>query len=324
MIWLLSILEVSGQTKPSFFFCRIFFHLTKHLSRFSLSLKSCRAESVCYALGCYFVNLFFWKLLEHAYSEGAWDSMADTTQSNLENYAAVLFDMDGVLTATAKLHAICWKQMFDEYLQQKALASGIAFQPFDIDHDYRLYVDGKLRYEGVQSFLQSRAIELPWGSAESPPEEESVCGLGNRKDRLVNELLAAGNVSVFEGSIKLVHHLRANGVRTAVVSASKNCEAILNAAGITELFEVRVDGKLAESFSLPGKPEPDTFLKAAELLGVEPAQAVVVEDAIAGVQAGQRGAFGLVVGVDRHGDAEALKANGANLVVNDLAELLPK
>lgn len=242
---------------------------------------------------------------------------------DFEKFAAVLFDLDGVLTATAKLHAICWKQMFDEYLQQKSLTTGIAFQPFDIDLDYRLYVDGKLRYEGVKSFLKSREIELSYGTPDSAPQEETVCGLGNRKNQLVSEMLAAGNVGVFEGSIALVHFLREKKIRTAVVSASKNCEAILNAAGIAELFELRVDGKVAEANALPGKPEPATFLKAAELLAVEPQRAVIIEDAIAGVQAGKKGGFGLVIGVDRHGDAEALQANGADLVVNDLAELLP-
>lgn len=243
---------------------------------------------------------------------------------DFEKFEAVLFDLDGVLTATAKLHAICWKQMFDEYLQQKSLTGGTTFQPFDIDQDYRLYVDGKLRYEGVNSFLQSRELELPYGSPDDEPQQETVCGLGNRKNQLVGEMLAAGNVGVFEGSIKLVHFLRAKNIRTAVVSASKNCEAILNAAGIAELFEQRVDGKVAEALALPGKPDPATFLKAAELLGVEPQRAIVVEDAIAGVQAGHKGGFGLVIGVDRHGDADALRENGADLVVSDLAEVLPR
>ncbi|BCR06905.1 hypothetical protein DESUT3_39740 [Desulfuromonas versatilis] len=240
-----------------------------------------------------------------------------------ENYDAVLFDLDGVLTATAKLHAVCWKQMFDEYLQQKSRERGEAFQPFDSDLDYRLYVDGKLRYEGVRSFLESRGIELPPGDPGDSPQVETICGLGNRKDKLVNELLAAGNVGVFEGSVSLVHHLRGQGIRTAVVSASKNCEAVLRAAGIADLFELWVDGKVAESLGLPGKPDPATFLKAAELLGVEPLRAVVVEDAISGVQAASRGGFALVIGIDRHGDAQALKENGADLVVRDLAELLP-
>lgn len=251
--------------------------------------------------------------------------MDETTYSvSFDQFAAVLFDLDGVLTATSKIHAICWKQMFDEYLQQKSLLSGEAFQPFDIDQDYRLYVDGKLRHEGVQSFLQSRAIEIPYGSTEDLPTEETVCGLGNRKDKLVGEMLAGGNVGVYEGSIALVRYLRSKDIRTAVVSASKNCEAVLHAAGIAELFELRVDGKVAESLGLPGKPEPATYLKAAELLGIPPQQAIVVEDAISGVQAGRRGGFGLVIGVDRHGDAEALRENGADLVVSDLAVLLPK
>lgn len=239
-------------------------------------------------------------------------------------FEAVLFDLDGVLTATAKLHAVCWKQMFDEFLQQRARAGGAVFQPFDIDRDYRQYVDGKLRYEGVQSFLGSREIQLPYGDPEDPPEVETVCGLGNRKDKLVGELLAAGNVSVFAGSVALVHHLLSLGLRTAVVSASKNCEAVLRAAGIDQLFELWVDGRVAEALGLPGKPEPHTFLKAAELLGVDPKRAVVIEDAIAGVLAARRGGFGLVIGIDRHGDAEALRENGADLVVSDLAELLPE
>lgn len=246
------------------------------------------------------------------------DKTIDFTQ-----YDAVLFDLDGVLTATAKLHAICWKQMFDQYLQQKSLTTGVAFQPFDIDQDYRLYVDGKLRYEGVKSFLQSRDIEIPFGTPESPPEEETICSLGNRKNQLIHEMLAAGNVGIFEGSIALVRYLLEKKIQTAVVSASKNCEAILVAAGIADLFDVRVDGIVADTFGLPSKPEPATFLKAAELLGVDPSRAVVVEDAIVGVQAGHKGNFALVVGVDRHGDAQSLRENGADLVVNDLAELLP-
>jgi beta-phosphoglucomutase family hydrolase len=242
---------------------------------------------------------------------------------DFDRYEAALFDLDGVLTSTAKLHAICWKQMFDQYLQQKARATGVAFHPFDIDRDYRLYVDGKLRYEGVKSFLQSRNIEIPYGTPDSPPDEETICALGNRKNQLLHEMLATGNVGVFDGSIALVHYLLEKKIHTAVVSASKNCEAILAAAGIDDLFEVRVDGIVAEAFDLPSKPDPATFLKAAELLGVDPGRAIVVEDAIAGVQAGRKGNFGLVIGVDRHGEAEELKKNGADLVVSDLAELLP-
>jgi beta-phosphoglucomutase family hydrolase len=239
-------------------------------------------------------------------------------------YQAVLFDLDGVLTATMKIHAICWKRMFDDYLKRRATQRHESFEPFDIDRDYKTFVDGKLRYDGVRSFLASRGIELPEGVPGDPPEAETVCGLGNRKDRMIGEILAAESVDVFEGSIKLVHWLRARGVGTAVVSASKNCTAVLNAAGIAELFDQRVDGCVADRLGLPGKPAPDTFLKAAELLGVDPSRAVVVEDAISGVRAGRAGNFGLVIGIDRHGDREALLAGGADLVVEDLGELLPE
>jgi beta-phosphoglucomutase family hydrolase len=237
-------------------------------------------------------------------------------------FDAVLFDLDGVLTATAKLHATCWKKMFDEYLQQRAAATGEPFQPFEIATDYKQYVDGKLRYDGVRGFLESRSINLPWGDPEDPPDRETVCGLGNRKNELIQEALATGGVEVFESSIALVRQLRDAGIKTAVVSASKNCEAILRAAGIADLFDTRVDGIVAARLELPGKPAPDTFLEAARQLGAEPERAVVVEDAVSGVQAGRAGGFGLVVGVDRKGDPEALRNNGADVVVADLSELL--
>jgi alpha,alpha-trehalase len=237
------------------------------------------------------------------------------------HFDAVLFDLDGVLTATASLHAACWKTMFDEYLQRRAAASGDAFQPFEIATDYKQYVDGKLRYDGVHAFLESRGIELPWGNPEDPPDRETVCGLGNRKNELIQEHLASGKVEVFESSVALVRRLRGAGVKTAVVSASKNCEAILKAAGIADLFEFRVDGVVASQLQLAGKPAPDTFLEAARQLGVEPERAVVVEDAVSGVQAGRAGGFGLVIGVDRKGDPEALRNNGADVVVTDLGEL---
>ncbi len=240
-----------------------------------------------------------------------------------ERFDAILCGLDGVLTATSKIHAICWKQLFDQFLQHQSLATGEAFQPFDVNQDYRRYLDGKLRYEGVRSFLESRGIELPYGSPEDSPRTESVCGLGNRKESLFLEVLAAGSVGVFEGAVALVRYLRQQGMRAAVVSGSKNCEAVLASAGIADLFELWVDGRLAESLGLPGKPEPATLLKAAEMLDVDPQRVVVVEDAIPGVRAGRRGGFGLVIGVDRQGGAEALRENGADLVVGDLAELLP-
>lgn len=240
---------------------------------------------------------------------------------SLERFAAVLFDMDGVLTATASLHQAAWKEMFDAYLRQIALDRGTSFEPFE-PNDYKRYVDGKLRYDGVAAFLGSRNIELPWGDPGDDPSRETVCGLGNRKNAMIQELLRTRGADVFDSSISLVRRLRAGGVKTAVVSASKNCVAILEAAGISELFDTRVDGNVAAELNLAGKPAPDTFLEAARRLDVPPNQAVVVEDAISGVQAGRAGNFGLVVGVDRAGDPEALRAGGADIVVTDLGELL--
>lgn len=240
-----------------------------------------------------------------------------------ERFDAVLFDLDGVLTATARVHAVCWKQMFDEYLRQRSHRSGEPLRPFEIDSDYKVYVDGKPRYEGVRSFLESRGIELPNGEPEDPPGRETICGLGNRKNAMLKDVIRSEGVDKFDGSIAWVKHLRDSGIKTAVVSSSANCETILNAAQIADLFDLRVDGKVAAELGLPGKPAPDTFLKAAELLGVDASRAVVVEDAISGVQAGRAGEFGLVIGVDRKGDPDALREGGADIVVDDLAELMP-
>jgi len=240
---------------------------------------------------------------------------------NLERYDAFLFDLDGVLTATAGVHAAAWKKTFDEYLKKRSGQTGEPFVPFDTSSDYKPYVDGKLRYDGVQSFLESRGIDLPWGDPSDSPGVETVCGIGNRKNDMVSEAIESEGVQVFDGSVALVKELRQAGIRTAVVSASRNCRAVLQKAGIEDLFEKRVDGVVAAEMSLAGKPAPDTFLKAAELLGVEPSRAVVVEDAVSGVQAGRDGGFGLVIGVDRHGDPDALRKNGAHMVVGDLEEL---
>lgn len=238
------------------------------------------------------------------------------------NFDAVLFDLDGVLTATAKVHAACWKKTFDDYLKQRAAKTNEPFQPFDIDKDYTLYVDGKPRYDGVKSFLESRGIHLPYGDPSDPPDRETICGLGNLKENMVLEAFKTGGVEVYQGSVAWVRQLHQAGIKTAVVSSSKNCAAVLQAGGIANLFDVRVDGRVVEDEKLPGKPAPDTFLKAAELLGVTPQRAVVVEDALSGVQAGRNGSFGLVIGVDRKGDAEALYKNGADLVVADLSEMV--
>jgi beta-phosphoglucomutase family hydrolase len=239
-----------------------------------------------------------------------------------QQYDAVLFDLDGVLTMTMKIHASCWKRMFDAYLQDRSARFGETHQPFDSVSDYQAYVDGKLRYDGVRSFLASRRIVLPEGIPADTPDLDTVCGLGNRKDLLVREMIAGEGVEVLEGSLAVVRRVRALGLKTAVVSASKNCATILAAAGIRDLFDCIVDGMVADRLGLPGKPAPDTFLTAARELQVAPRRAVVVEDAISGVQAGRAGGFGLVIGIDHHGDRRVLQDNGADIVVEDLAEIL--
>jgi beta-phosphoglucomutase family hydrolase len=240
-----------------------------------------------------------------------------------QKFDAVLFDMDGVLTATAKVHAASWKKMFDDFLKKRSAETGEPFIPFDIGTDYKLYVDGKLRDEGVSSFLESRGIKLPFGDVGDPPDRKTVIGLGNRKNDLVSKIIETEGVDIFEGSLALVRNLRKKGIKTAVVSASKNCETVLKVTGITDLFDVMVDGNVAARLGLPGKPAPDTFLKAAQMLDTDPERAVVVEDAISGVQAGRAGEFGLVIGVDRHGEPDSLRDNGADIVVDDLDKLLP-
>jgi beta-phosphoglucomutase family hydrolase len=239
-----------------------------------------------------------------------------------ERFDAVLFDLDGVLTETATVHAACWKRLFDEFLRERSDRTGEPFRPFDPEADYLSHVDGKPREDGVRDFLKSRGIELPDGAPDDPPGTDTVRGLGNRKDQLVNEILESRGVEAYAGSAELVRALRAAGFGTAVVSSSRNCRAVLEAASIADLFDVRVDGEVAAQLGLPGKPRPDTFLAAARDLGVDPERAVVFEDAISGVQAARDGGFGLVIGVARHGDPEELRRNGADLVVDDLAELL--
>ncbi|MBI3966252.1 MAG: beta-phosphoglucomutase family hydrolase [Chloroflexi bacterium] len=236
--------------------------------------------------------------------------------------SACLFDLDGVLTQTAKLHAAAWKQMFDGFLLDRSRQTGEPFRPFEVTMDYVQYVDGKLRPDGVRTFLASRGIVLPEGSLADPPAALTVQGLGTRKNDLVLELMRRLGVDVYAGSVRFVEAARAAGLRRAVVSASKNCAEVLAAAGLADLFEVRVDGLVAGELGLRGKPAPDMFLAAAAALGVPPAQCAVFEDAIAGVEAGRAGSFGLVVGVDRVGQAAALRRYGADIVVADLAELL--
>jgi beta-phosphoglucomutase family hydrolase len=235
---------------------------------------------------------------------------------------ALLFDLDGVLTNTAEIHARAWKQMFDDFLRERSSRTGAPFEPFRLPTEYDRYVDGKTRLDGVRSFLESREIELPAGSPSDPPAAETIHGLGTRKNDLVLRLIREQGVEPYEGSVRLVKAARDQGLRRAVVSSSTNCREVLEAAGIEDLFETRIDGVVAEREHLAGKPAPDTFLAAAAALGVEPAEAAVFEDALAGVQAGRAGAFGVVVGVDRSGQADELRRLGADVVVKDLAELL--
>jgi beta-phosphoglucomutase family hydrolase len=237
---------------------------------------------------------------------------------------ACLFDLDGVLTKTARVHAAAWKEMFDEFLRTRAAATGTDFVPFDPVRDYEEYIDGRLRYDGVRTFLAARGIELPEGDPNDPPSAETICGLGNRKNDLVVSLIRSRGVETFPGAVRYVSAARDAGLRRAVVSASRNCREILRAAGIEDLFEEVIDGVVAEREGLRGKPEPDTFLAAAHALGVRPPEAAVFEDALVGVEAGRAGGFGFVVGVDTSGQGEALREHGADVVVPDLADLLER
>jgi beta-phosphoglucomutase family hydrolase len=238
-----------------------------------------------------------------------------------DHVEACLFDLDGVLTQTATVHAKAWKEMFDDYLRERAKRTGDDFAPFT-DDDYDDYVDGKPRYDGVRSFLASRGIELPDGTPDDEPGTETIDGLGNRKNDLVLALIERDGVDAYEGSVRYVRAARDAGLRRAVVSSSSNCRDVLEAAGILDLFEEIVDGNVATRQGLKGKPAPDTFLEGARRLGVDAPRAAVFEDAVAGVEAGRAGGFGHVVGVDRVGHADALKAHGADVVVRDLSELL--
>jgi beta-phosphoglucomutase family hydrolase len=232
-----------------------------------------------------------------------------------DGVTACLFDMDGVVTKTAVVHAAAWKQMFDEFLKTQP---GQA--PFDSVKEYDEYVDGKPRLEGTESFLESRHISLPTGSPDDKPGTPTVYGLSNRKNELVLEVLKRDGVEVYPGSRRYIDAVRAAGLKTAIVSSSANTEAVLQAGGVADLFDARVDANVAKARGLHGKPAPDTFLEAARMLGVPPEHAAVYEDALAGVAAGHAGKFGLVVGVDRVGQADQLRAHGADVVVKDLAD----
>ncbi len=235
---------------------------------------------------------------------------------------ACLFDLDGVLTQTAKVHAVAWKEMFDAFLRERATKTGEQFVAFDPVGDYDSFVDGKPRYEGVRSFLQARDIDLPQGHRSDAAGLETIDGLGNRKNEIVLAMIRDRGVQAYDGSVQYVRAAQAAGLRRAVVSSSANCRDVLVAAGIEDLFQARIDGVVADREHLKGKPAPDTFLAGAKALGVEAGQAAVFEDALAGVAAGKAGGFACVVGVDRARQADALREHGADVVVADLAELL--
>ena len=233
-----------------------------------------------------------------------------------------LFDLDGVLTETAKVHDAAWKEMFDDYLKERSRRTGEPFVPFDPVADYDDYVDGKPRADGTRSFLESRGIHLPEGSDDDPPDAETVHGLGNRKNEILLRKIHEDGVEAYPGSVAYLRAVKEAGLPRAVVSSSANCRDVLVAAGIEDMFDARIDGVVAEQQHLRGKPAPDTFLAGAKALGLEPTAATVFEDALAGVAAGRAGGFGFVVGVDRVGQAAGLKEHGADIVVKDLSELL--
>ncbi len=236
-------------------------------------------------------------------------------------FQAVVFDLDGVITQTALVHSAAWKEMFDQFLRERSGKTGEEFREFSHEKDYLPYVDGKPRYEGVKSFLESRGIELPWGDPEDDPEKETVCGLGNRKNRFFNEVLQRDGVRIYDSTIELIHELRNSGIRVGVASSSRNCKSVLEKAGIPGLFDTRVDGIVSGELNLNGKPEPDIFLQSCENMNADPYRSVVVEDAVSGVQSGRKGNFGFVLGVARDTAPEELLANGADRVVRGLAEL---
>ena len=240
-----------------------------------------------------------------------------------EKLQAFIFDLDGVLTETQKQHIKAWRHMFNAFLKDRAKKNGTEYKPFTVS-DYRKYVDGKPRYDGAKDFLESRKLTLPQGRKEDPPDSETVDGLGNRKDKYFEQILDKEGATVYQSSIDFVRYLRRIGIKTAVVSSSKNCGHILRVAHIDNLFEVKVDGNDLDALKIPGKPDPAMFLEAARRLGAEPRESAIVEDALAGVEAGRRGGFGLVVGMAHAGDEEELKEHGADIAVSDLRKLETK
>jgi alpha,alpha-trehalase len=237
-----------------------------------------------------------------------------------KDFDAIIFDLDGVITQTAKIHAKAWKQAFDFFLLEYGKDTGTRYKPFEMK-DYVAYVDGRPRYDGVINFLESRSIQLPYGTPDDAPDKETICGLGNQKDLLFHKYLKEEKVELYPTSIELIKDLLSKGFKIAVVSSSKNCHAILENVGISHLFAVQIDGNVAQQLKLAGKPAPDIFLQAAKELEVEAQRAAIVEDSRAGVQAGKLGKFGCVIGVDRQNQADALAKEGADVIVSDLGEV---
>ncbi len=236
-------------------------------------------------------------------------------------YWAAILDMDGVITRSARTHLGAWKRLFDDYLRERAKRTGEELWPFT-EEDYYRYVDGKPRYEGAESFLQSRGINLPFGEIADAPEKETVSGLGNRKNQYFLSQLNQHGVESYDSTKDFIQWFKTAGGLVAAISSSRNARSVLDAAGVTDLFDAIVDGVDSTRLNLKGKPQPDIFLEAARQLGVKPAHAVVFEDAIAGVEAGRAGGFGLVVGVDRQGNNTGLKEAGSDIVIRDLSELM--
>ncbi|MCD4781711.1 MAG: beta-phosphoglucomutase family hydrolase [Candidatus Omnitrophica bacterium] len=242
------------------------------------------------------------------------------SENNNLAFKGAIFDLDGVITKTAVVHASAWKVMFDEYLQRVAQREQVPFKAFTYEQDYLTYVDGKPRYKGVQSFLESREIFLDWGAPSDHPDQETVCGLGNRKNIKFQDVLERDGIDVYTSTVRFIDELKARFIHVGVASSSKNCEYILKSAELEDRFETRVDGVISVELGLKGKPAGDIFIRAAQNMGVKPAEAIVIEDAVSGVQAGVNGKFGLVIGVAREGNEEDLKKNGADIVIPDFAE----
>ncbi|MCD6396512.1 MAG: HAD-IA family hydrolase [Spirochaetaceae bacterium] len=237
------------------------------------------------------------------------------------SFEAVIFDLDGVITQTAKVHSLAWKRMFDDYLRLREKKYNEPFKEFTHENDYLPFVDGKPRYKGVESFLISRGITINFGDPSDSPETETICGLGNMKDRTFNTVLANDGVQVYDSTVSIIRELKNLGIKLGVASSSKNCKPVLKAVGLLDFFETRVDGVISAELNLKGKPEPDIFTTACDNLKVEYKKAIVVEDAVSGVQAGAKGNFGLVLGIAREDNGEELRKNGADRVIMDFSEI---